>query len=120
AAWPPPPPDSPPTRPPPLRAARHHTYDEYLPRLTWPAGRRGTMLAAALAAIATLAVLAVIVGGAGAPAGSPYRIIAYPALLVAFGLPAAWSVIVMAWSAARYWRAPNGGGWGGVGRPPAR
>ena len=100
-----------------LSAVRHHTYDEYLPRLTWPAGRRGAMLAAALAAIALLAVLGVIVGGAGAPAGSPYRIIAYPALLVAFGLAAAWSVIVMAWSAARYWRATNGPGWGGLANP---
>jgi citrate/tricarballylate utilization protein len=75
------------------------------------------MLAAALAAVLLLAVLGVIVGGAGAPAGSPYRVIAYPALLVAFGLPAAWTVIVMAWSAARYWRATNGPGWGGLASP---
>jgi citrate/tricarballylate utilization protein len=80
------------------------------------------MLAAALAAIAALAVLGVVVGGAGGPgaaAGSPYRVIAYPALLVAFGLPAAWSVLVMAWSAARYWRATNGRGWGGLASPAA-
>jgi citrate/tricarballylate utilization protein len=102
-----------------LSAVRHHTYDEYLPRLTWPAGRRGAMLAAALAAVVLLAVLGVIVGGAGAPTGSPYRVIAYPALLVAFGLPAAWSVIVMAWSAARYWRATDGRGWGGLASPAA-
>ena len=106
-----------------LSAVRHHTYDEYLPRvprlLRRPAGRRGAMLAAALSAIVLLAVLGVIVGGAGAPSGSPYRVIAYPALLVAFGLPAAWSVIVMAWSAARYWRAANGRGWGGLASPAA-
>ena len=106
-----------------LSAVRHHTYDEYLPQVprlfSGPAARRGTMLAAALAAIVILAVLGVIVGGASAPAGSPYRVIAYPALLVAFGLPAAWSVIVMAWSAARYWRATNGRGWGGLASPAA-
>jgi citrate/tricarballylate utilization protein len=44
------------------------------------------------------------------PAGSPYRVIAYPALLVAAGLPALWSVLVMAGSAARYWRATGGHG----------
>jgi citrate/tricarballylate utilization protein len=105
-----------------LSAVRHHTHDEYLPRVPWPAGRRGAMLAAALTAIVLLAVLGVVVGGAGAsgaPTGSPYRIIAYPALLVAFGLPAAWSVLVMTWSAARYWRATNGRGWGGLASPPA-
>jgi len=104
-----------------LSAVRHHTYDEYLPRvprlLRGPADRRGAMLAAALVAIVLLAVLGVVAGGTGAPSGSPYRIIAYPALLVAFGLPAAWSVIVMAWSAARYWRATNGRGWGGLASP---
>lgn len=78
--------------------------------------RRCAALGAALAAITVLAVLTAVVGGAGgtgpgaAAAGSPYRIIAYPALLVAFGLPAAWGVIVMAWSAARYWRATGGRG----------
>ena len=104
-----------------LSAVRHHTYDEYLPRLPLPAGRRGAMLAAALAAILLLAVLGVVVGGAGgadAPAiGSPYRIIAYPALLVALGLPFVWSVLVMVRSAARYWRATNGQGWGGLASP---
>jgi citrate/tricarballylate utilization protein len=103
-----------------LSAVRHHTYDEYLPRLPLPAGRRGAMLAAALAAIAALAVLGVVAGGAGgAGAGSPYRVIAYPALLVAFGLSAVWSVLVMAWSAARYWRATNGPGWAGLASPAA-
>jgi citrate/tricarballylate utilization protein len=37
-------------------------------------------------------------------------VIAYPALLVAVGLPALWSVLVMAGSAARYWRATGGRG----------
>jgi citrate/tricarballylate utilization protein len=94
-----------------LSAVRRHTYDEYLPRVPWPRTRRGAMLAAGLAAVAIFAVVAVLVGGgAGAAAGSPYRVIAYPALLAAFGLLAAWSVVVMALSAARYWRATNGRG----------
>jgi citrate/tricarballylate utilization protein len=94
-----------------LSAVRRHTYDEYLPRVPWPRTRRGAMLAAGLAAVAIFAVVAGVAGGAGGAAdGSPYRVIAYPALLVAFGLLAAWSVIVMTLSAARYWRATNGRG----------
>jgi citrate/tricarballylate utilization protein len=97
-----------------LSAVRRDTYDEYLPRVPWPRSRRGAMLAAGLAALALLAVLGGVIGGAGgagAPAvGSPYRVIAYPALVTVFGLIAAWSVVVMALSAARYWRATNGRG----------
>jgi citrate/tricarballylate utilization protein len=74
------------------------------------------MLIAGLGAVALLALLGVLVGGSGAgvpgagAAGSPYRVIAYPALLVAVGLPALWSVAVMAGSAVRYWRATGGRG----------
>jgi citrate/tricarballylate utilization protein len=106
-----------------LSAVRRHTYDQYLPRLPGPAGRGGAMAAAALAAVALLAGLAAAaggagsggsggagLGGAGSAAGSPYRVIAYPALLVAVGLPALWSVLVMARSGARYWRDTNGRG----------
>jgi citrate/tricarballylate utilization protein len=104
-----------------LSAVRRHTYDEYLPRLPWAAGaagaagRRTGMLAAGLAAVVLLALLGVLAGGTrgGAPgpaAGSPYRVIAYPALLAAVGLPALWSALVMAGSAARYWRATGGRG----------
>ncbi len=117
-----------------LSAVRRHTYDEYLPRLPWAAGpvrragragRRSAMLIAGLGAIVLLALLGVLVGGAragtpgagmagagmaGTGAGSPYRVLAYPALLVAVGLPALWSVLVMAGSAARYWRATGGHG----------
>jgi citrate/tricarballylate utilization protein len=100
-----------------LSAVRRGTYDEYLPRLprltrTGPGARRGAMLAAAVAALAILAVPGATVGAAGGAtaAGSPYRVIAYPALLAVFGLLAAWSVLVMALSAARYWRATNGHG----------
>jgi citrate/tricarballylate utilization protein len=95
-------------------AVRRHTYDEYLPRLPWAAGparRRVAMLVAGLAAVVALALLGVLAGGTGADAsGSPYRVIAYPALLVAVGLPALWSIVVMAGSAARYWRATGGRG----------
>jgi citrate/tricarballylate utilization protein len=101
-----------------LSAVRRHTYDEYLPRLPWAAGRmsrRAAMLGAGLAAVSVLALLGFLAGGtrAGGPgpaAGSPYRVIAYPALLVAVGLPAVWSILVMAGSAARYWRATGGRG----------
>ena len=98
-----------------LSAVRRHTYDEYLPRLPWAGGRvgrRAAMLAAGLAAVFVLALLGVFVGGTQTrvPAGSPYRVIAYPALLVAAGLPALWSVLAMVNSAARYWRATAGRG----------
>ena len=103
-----------------LSAVRRETYDQYLPRVPWPRTRRGAMLAAGLAALAILAVFGLAVGGdhgggtggggSGPAAGSPYRVIAYPALVAVFGLIAAWSVIVMALSAARYWRATDGRG----------
>jgi citrate/tricarballylate utilization protein len=100
-----------------LSAVRRHTYDEYRPRLPWAGesarlvSRRVAMLAAGVAAVAVLALLGVLAGGgSGVVAGSPYRVIAYPALLVAVGLPALWSIAVMAGSAARYWRATGGPG----------
>jgi citrate/tricarballylate utilization protein len=100
-----------------LSAVRLHTYDEYLPRLPWAgasarrASRRAAMLAAGVAAVAVLALLGVLAGGgSGAVAGSPYRVIAYPALLAAVGLPALGGIAVMAASAARYWRATGGPG----------
>lgn len=93
-----------------LSAVRRHTYDEYLPRPPWPGSRRGMMAVTGLAAVAVLAVLGGAVGGSGHVAASPYRVIAYPALLVAAGLPAVWCVAVMAWSAARYWRDTGGHG----------
>ncbi len=100
-----------------LSAVRRHTYDEYLPRLPWAgassgrASRRAVMVAAGVAAVAVLALLGVLAGGgSGTVADSPYRVIAYPALLAAVGLPALGSIAVMAGSAARYWRATGGRG----------
>ena len=93
-----------------LSAVRRHTQDEYLPRLPWPAGRRAGMLAAGLVAVAILALLGFLAGSRAGGAGSPYRVIAYPALLVAAGLPALWGILVMAGCAARYWRATGGRG----------
>jgi citrate/tricarballylate utilization protein len=96
-----------------LSAVRRQGYDAYLP----PASRRGAITVAATAAVALLALLiagaggAGINGGAGGPAtGSPYRVLAYPALLLAVGLPAVWSVGVMVRSARAYWRATHGHG----------
>jgi citrate/tricarballylate utilization protein len=113
-----------------LSAVRRQGYDAYLPALPSPAlpwprlarGRRGAIAVAAAAAVVLLALLIVGVGGAAAgsgggaggaavpAAGSPYRVLGYPALLLADGLPAVWSVAVMAWSARAYWRATNGRG----------
>jgi citrate/tricarballylate utilization protein len=112
-----------------LSAVRRQGYDTYAPQLRWPlrgsrlagrwprwlASRRGAITVAALAAVILLALLIVSVGGAAAggaaPAtGSPYHVLAYPALLLAVGLPAVWSVAVMAWSARRYWRDTSGHG----------
>lgn len=104
-----------------LSAVRRQGYDMYLPqprwplRSGWPAGRRGAITIAALAAVAFLALLIAGVGGAGTGAGgpatgSPYRVLAYPALLLAVGLPTLWSVAVMVRSAREYWRATDGHG----------
>jgi citrate/tricarballylate utilization protein len=117
-----------------LSAVRRQGYDAYLPaapwqRTRWPAGRgwptaggrptsrRGAITVAATAAVALLALLIIGVGGVGVDGGtigpgtgSPYRVLAYPALLLAVGLPAVWSVGVMAWSARAYWRATHGHG----------
>jgi len=98
-----------------LSAVRRQGYDAYLPVPPWPASRRGAITVAAAVAVALLALLIVGVGGAGGGArgpatGSPYHVLAYPALLLAVGLPALWSVGVMAWSARAYWRATGGHG----------
>jgi citrate/tricarballylate utilization protein len=104
-----------------LSAVRRQGYDAYRPSPPWPrlaAGRHGAITVAALVAVALLALLIIGVGGTAAgsggasvpAAGSPYRVLGYPALLLAVGLPAGWSVAVMAWSARAYWRATNGHG----------
>jgi citrate/tricarballylate utilization protein len=94
-----------------LSAIRRENYDAFAPQPPWPGGRRGLMAVAALASVAFLAVLIGGVGGAGGAAeASPYRLIAYPALLAAVGLPTLWCLSVMARSALRYWRATGGRG----------
>ena len=94
-----------------LSAVRRQTYDAYLPRLP---GRRAAVARCSPRRWRDL-VLAVLGaahgGGAGArPAGSPYRVIAYPALLVAVGLPAVWSIVVMAGRPARTGGSLTGAG----------
>ena len=105
-----------------LSAVRRQGYDAYLPAPPWPrprwpaggaraVGRRGAITVTAAVAVALLALLIVGAGGARGPAaGSPYRVLAYPALLLAVGLPTLWSVGVMAWAARAYWRATGGHG----------
>lgn len=44
------------------------------------------------------------------PPASPYGVVAYPAILVVALVPCAWSALVIARSARRYWRAIRGGG----------
>ena len=80
-----------------LSAVRRLSYDTYLPRL--PRFRALALITASL----LLAVLVASWRAAGAPPGSPYRLIAYPGLLVAVGVPAAWSVALMLRGAVRYW-----------------
>ncbi|MBO0803227.1 MAG: tricarballylate utilization 4Fe-4S protein TcuB [Nocardiopsaceae bacterium] len=97
-----------------LSEVRRRTYDDYLPKLPrppwtglpWMRGRAG-VAALAVVAAAGVAALALAVPGGG-PAGSPYRVIAYPALLVLVALPCAWGVAVLAMAAARYWRQTAG------------
>jgi citrate/tricarballylate utilization protein len=97
-----------------LSAVRRQGYDTYVPQPRWPfgAGRRGAITVAALTAVALLALLIVGVGGGAAASatGSPYHVLAYPALLLAVGLPALWSVAVMTWAGRRYWRDTSGRG----------
>jgi citrate/tricarballylate utilization protein len=101
-----------------LSAVRRRGYDTYVPQPRWPfgagrpAGRRGAITVAALTAVVLLALLIVGVGGGAAAGatGSPYLVLAYPALLLAVGMPALWSVAVMTWAARRYWRDTSGRG----------
>jgi citrate/tricarballylate utilization protein len=88
-----------------LSAVRRDTYDRYLPRLK--GGRTTTIALTALAAIAVLAACAFAVSRSGAP-GSPYRVIAYPALLTAAGLALAWGIAITCRAVIRYWRDTGG------------
>jgi citrate/tricarballylate utilization protein len=94
-----------------LSAVRRDGYDRYLPRLA--SGRTATMALTAAGAIAALAVSTILGsgaagGGTSSVPGSPYRIIAYPALVTAAVLAIAWGVAMTGWAAARYWRDTAG------------
>jgi citrate/tricarballylate utilization protein len=89
-----------------LSAIRRDNYDRYLPRL--PGGRIATMAATALVALAVLASCAVLGAGSSTVPGSPYRVIAYPALVVAACLAIGWGIAMTAFAAARYWRDTRG------------
>jgi citrate/tricarballylate utilization protein len=92
-----------------LSQVRRRTYAHYVPALPRPSWLRGRAALAAVlvAAAAVLTALAVAGSGTGAP-GSPYRVIAYPFLLLVAGAPCVWSVAVVAVAAARYWRDTYG------------
>ena len=89
-----------------LSAVRRDTYDRHLPRL--PSGRTATVTMTAAGAVAVLAVCVSVVTTSSRVPGSPYRIIAYPALLTAAGLAIAWGLALTGWAAVRYWRAAGG------------
>lgn len=105
-----------------LSAVRRASYAHYLPSLPWagrprpgwlrpgwPRGWPARLAAGVLVAVA-LVVLAGAAEGFGALLrhGSPYRVIAYPALLVLVLLPTAWSVAVLLRGLAWYWRDVHG------------
>jgi citrate/tricarballylate utilization protein len=92
-----------------LSQVRRRSYGDYLPdppRPRWLRGRAG-VAALALAALVLVVAVAIAAHGGG-PQGSPYRVIAYPVLLVIVALPCAWGVAVLAMAAARYWRHTAG------------
>jgi citrate/tricarballylate utilization protein len=100
-----------------LSAVRRRTYDAYLPRMMLPAcatrrarGARLTVVALGVAALA--AAVAVGQGSSSgattAAAGSPYRIVPYPALLAVALLPAVFGVAIMLRGALVYWRDTGG------------
>lgn len=89
---------------------RRRAYDSYLPsppRPPWLRGRAGVAVLA-LSVLALIAAVAFAAPGGGQQ-GSPYRVIAYPVMLVLAAAPCAWSVVVLAVAAARYWRETSGG-----------
>jgi citrate/tricarballylate utilization protein len=92
-----------------LSQVRRRTYARYLPDPPlprWLRGRGGTAAAAA-AAVVLVVAMAAAGHGHGAP-GSPYRVIAYPLLLLIAGVPCLWGAAVLAVAAARYWRDTYG------------
>jgi len=92
-----------------LSQVRRRSYDSYLPSLPRPSWLRGRAAVAVLAlgAAALIAAVAFAVPGSGQQ-GSPYRVIAYPVMLVLAAAPCAWSVVVLAVAAVRYWRETSG------------
>jgi citrate/tricarballylate utilization protein len=97
-----------------LSEVRRRGYDSYLPDLPRPPWLRGRAAVAALALAAALLITAVAFAvPGGGPPGSPYRVIAYPVLLVIVALPCVWGVAVLAVAAARYWRH-TAGSFGGL------
>jgi len=85
-----------------LSAVRSESYDRYLPKL--PGGKT----AIAASALVVFAICALAAGGASRVAGSPYRVIAYPALVTAATLAIAWGIALTGWAAVRYWRDTGG------------
>jgi citrate/tricarballylate utilization protein len=93
---------------------REATYDAYAWPRAVPRPLRG-MTAAVVSAVVTGLVLlglsALTEGGAAfsaAASGSPYALLPYWWMLAVGGLPALWSVVILASAVVRYWRDTHG------------
>ena len=97
-----------------LGAVRLASYAHYLPRVGWlrPGWARGwsARWLAFVVVAALLVVLVAATSGLGAlfRHGSPYQVIAYPAVLILVLVPTGWSVAVLLRGLARYWREVHG------------
>jgi citrate/tricarballylate utilization protein len=89
-----------------LSAVRRDNYDRYLPRL--PGGRTVTMAVTAVGALAVLGICAILGAGSSRVPGSPYRVIAYPALVTVACAAIGWGIAMTAVAAVRYWRGTRG------------
>jgi citrate/tricarballylate utilization protein len=100
-----------------LSAARLASYAGYIWPRRVPAALRGRtgLVAGFIASAALLVALALATRGrqplvtAAQTAFSPYEVIAYPALLIAFVLPTVFSLGVVAAAGRAYWRDVGGG-----------
>ena len=98
---------------------RERTYATYLPRPApgqWLArllgrprlGRPWPGVAAVVLSALVLIIAWAATHGPAGPAGSPYRVISYAALVALFLIPVGWAVAVTAVAVMRYWKDVGG------------
>jgi citrate/tricarballylate utilization protein len=85
-----------------------HAWRPPLPGRLRGSGARAVGLVVAVAAVVVFTVLSEGIGALWRSRETPYRLVAYPALLALTALPAVWGAGVMLAGAARYWRETNG------------